>query len=383
VDDGIDIDFGAKGSGGSYTAAGWSTPEDGETWSVGQRSWLILPAPRQPAAYVLRITLRPNVMLGRLPAQRLRVAVNGHEVAHFTIARRTVRACRIPWSMLEGEPHTEIAFDTPDAARPSDLGAGADARPLGVALSRLHFYPDAHAAGLPDLMEGQPVPVDVATIMQADRMPLAELMGKFESLGQNCEFGLVQRRCQAEPLGLLRFSSTPLPKLLDALDARFDGMGEPGAMRVELSSNGREYMISDTRFGFLYHAFVDSGAMAADALHRREVKRVPFLVNKLLDDLASAEKIFVFKGMGAMEEEEVFPLAMALRRYGPNTLLFINLADGDHPGGRVQVRSPGFYVGYLDRFAPSDDASDFELAQWVRVCREAYRFRLANRAGIS
>jgi len=378
--DELAIDFGTKGNGEAYTAAGWSTPEEGETWSVGARSRLILPAPSRPAAYILRITLRPNVMPGRLAAQRLRIAVNGHEVAQFTISRRTIRACCVPWSVLEGQAQVEIVFDTPDAVRPSDIGAGSDARPLGVALSKLQFYADAHAAGLPDLMEGQPVPVDVSTIMMADRLPLSELMGKFESLGQNCEFGLVQRRCQAEPLGLLRFSSTPLPKLLDALDARFEGMGAPGSMRVELSSNGREYMISDTRFGFLYHAFVDSGAMAADALHRREVKRVPFLIDKLLDDLASAEKIFVFKGMGAMEEEEVFPLALALRRYGPNTLLFINLADRDHPAGRVQVRGPGFYVGYLDRFAPSEDASDFELSQWVRVCREAYRFRLAGGA---
>jgi len=379
VSDDITIDFGAKGNAAGTTAAGWSTPEDGETWSTGERSWLILPAPRTPATYILRITLRPNVVEGRLPAQRLRISVNGHEAGQFTIARRTVRACRIPWSVLEGLPHTEIAFDTPDAARPADLGAGADARPLGVALAKLQFYADVHEASQPDahLVGSQPVPVDVTAIMQADRMSLSDLMSKFESLGQNCEFGLVQRRCQAEPLGLLRFSSTPLPKLLDALEARFEGMGTPASIRVEVSSNGREYMINDSRFGFLYHAFVDTGAMSLEDLLRREIKRVPFLINKLLEDLEAGEKTFVFKGMGAVEEEEVFPLAMALRKYGPNTLLFINLADATHRAGTVEVRAPGFLIGYLDRFAPSEDAANFELAQWVRVCRQAYRFRLA------
>jgi hypothetical protein len=379
VSDDITIDFGAKGNAAGTTAAGWSTPEDGETWSTGERSWLILPAPRTPATYILRITLRPNVVEGRLPAQRLRISVNGHEAGQFTIARRTVRACRIPWSVLEGLPHTEIAFDTPDAARPADLGAGADARPLGVALAKLQFYADVHEASQPDthLVGSQPVPVDVTAIMQADRMSLSDLMSKFESLGQNCEFGLVQRRCQAEPLGLLRFSSTPLPKLLDALEARFEGMGTPASIRVEVSSNGREYMINDSRFGFLYHAFVDTGAMSLEDLRRREIKRVPFLINKLLEDLEAGEKTFVFKGMGAVEEEEVFPLAMALRKYGPNTLLFINLADATHRAGTVEVRAPGFLIGYLDRFAPSEDAANFELAQWVRVCRQAYRFRLA------
>jgi hypothetical protein len=82
--------------------------------------------------------------------------------------------------------------------------------------------------------------------------------------------------------------------------------------------------------------------------------------------------------MGAIDEEEVFPLAMALRRYGPNTLLFVNLADARHPPGSVEARAPGFLVGYMSRFAPTEAAGDFDLAQWVRVCSAAYRFRQAG-----
>jgi hypothetical protein len=250
-------------------------------------------------------------------------------------------------------------------------------------LSRLDLYESAHDEREPGGAQSGAgaVAVDVGLLMQADRMPLQAMMLNFESLGQNCEFGLVQRRCGAEPLGLLRFSSTPLPKLLNALDARFEGMGEAGSVSVELSSNGREYMISDRRFGFLYHAFVEAGAMSDEALHKREVRRVPFLARKLVEDLEAAEKIFVFKGMGAMEEEEVYPLALALRRYGKNTLLFVNLADGARRGGSVEARAPGFLVGYLDRFAPGEDATDLELAQWVHVCRAAYRLRLVAGGG--
>ncbi len=369
------MNFGAAGNGATYMAQGWSTPEEHETWTVGPRASLILPAPECPAAHVLRLELRPNVLPGRLASQRLRVLVNGQSVAQFSISKRTVRACCIPWSALAGRPRTELAFELPDAARPADLGGSDDTRELGVAVARLQLYADPYA---PAEISEQPRAVDFGAIMQADRMPLDRLMVQFESLGQNCEFGLVQRRCGAEPLGLLRFSSTPLPKLLAALDARFEGMGAPGSVSVELSSNGREYMISDRRFGFLYHAFVDAGAMSPEALHRREVKRVPFLAQKLLSDLESAGKIFIFKGMGAMEEEEVYPLALALRRYGPNTLLFVNLAEGQHRGGSAEARAPGFYVGYLDRFAPGDEARDFDVAQWVHMCRAAYRLRLAS-----
>jgi hypothetical protein len=204
-------------------------------------------------------------------------------------------------------------------------------------------------------------------------------MQQFESLGQNCEFGLVQRRCQAEPLGLLRFASAPLPNLLAALDMRFAGMGTPESVRVEMSSNGREFMVTDTAYDVVYHAWVDAGAMSVEELHQREVRRVPLLVRKLLEDLLSGEKIFVFKGMGALAEEVVFPLAAALRRYGPNTLLHVTLADAEHRAGMVEAKAPGFLVGYLDRFAPGDDAHDLALAQWVSVCRGAYRLAQALR----
>src|SRR5207237_2882630 len=119
---------------------------------------------------------------------------------------------------------------------------------------------------------------------------------RFESLGENCEFGLVQRRCGAEPLGLFRFASAPLPKLLAALEARFEGLSNPENLEVQLSSNGREYLVTDKKFQLLYHAWVQADEMTAEEVHRREVRRLPLLVRKLAEELGRAEKIFVFHG---------------------------------------------------------------------------------------
>jgi hypothetical protein len=372
IDGEIRLDFGAAGNAARYCLAGWSTPEAYETWSVGQQSTLILPAPTRPGAHILVLELRPHVEPERLDKQRLRIHANGVPVADFTIARRSVRACIIPRTALMGHPRLELVFETPDAARPADR---ADRRTLAVAFSSLRLYADPVDPGAADAFvdSDEPVKVDIGAVMRADQMPLSQLMHQFESLGQNCEFGLVQRRCQAEPLGLLRFASVPLPNLLAALDAGFTGMGEPKSVRVEMSSNGREFMVTDTLYDIVYHAWVDAGAMTADELHQREVRRVPLLVRKLLEDLVAGQKIFVFKGMGALAEEVVYPLAAALRRYGPNTLLFVNLADAEHKSGLVKSKAPGFLVGYLDRFAPGQDAHDLALAQWVSVCRGAYR----------
>jgi hypothetical protein len=376
------VDFGAAGNSMPHRVSGWSTPEPDETWTLGAQSELALPAPPRRATHVLALSLRPLVAGERLPAQRLGIAVNGAPLAEFHIAGRTRRACLVPWSLIEGRADLRITFTTPDAARPVDLGLNDDRRRLGVALRSLVLYPDRYEAADTDrfLNHDEPVPVDTGSVIAAERMPLHELMLRFESLGENCEFGLVQRQCQAEPLGLLRFSSAPLPLLLDALEARFDGMGAPAFTRVELAPNGREFMVNDSRYGFVYHAWVGAGEMSPDAIMRREAKRVPLLVRKLIEDLEAADKIFVFKGMGAMPEEEVFALAASIRRYGANTLLFVTLADPAHRSGTVQVRAPGFLVGYLDRFAPGENAHDLLLGQWVKLCREAYRLRLAARS---
>jgi hypothetical protein len=375
---GIDIGFGIEGRSREFTVSGWSDVEQQETWSVDGQSVLALPAPQSPAAYYLLMHLRPYTAPGKVEAQRMRITVNGTAMAEFHLSRPGARACRIPWCLIDGRETLHIRLDFPDAAQPSAYG-GSDTRQLGVAFSRLLLFADAAGeASATEPPPGERRPIDIDRLAAADRLTLRELMLQFESLGQNCEFGLVQRQCGADPLGLLRFSSTPLPNLLNALDARFAGMGRPDSVRVEHSCNGRELMVHDSRYGFVHHAFVKSGAMAAEEVHAREIKRVPLLVRKLIEDLEAAEKIFVFKGMGMLQVEQVYPLAAILRRYADNTLLFVTLADPAHPAGRVEQRAPGFLVGHLTRFAPMENAQDFELAQWVRLCREAIRQKSAE-----
>lgn len=373
------IDFGAQKGSEAFRTFGWSSSEARETWTQAREAKLSIPAPKRAATYVINLRMRPMLAPPMIESQRVRVTVGETEVGSFNITQQTLRTCLVPWDIIKGRSTLDITLHLPDAARPSEVSNSRDNRMLGVAVSEMQFFPDVYEAWQDDafLSEDEAVPVDASAIMAVDHMQLHELILRFESLGQNCEFGLVQRQCQAEPLGLLRFSSTPLQPLMDALEGRFEGMGEPGSLSVHLSTNGREYMVKDSKFGFLYHAWVNAGEMAPEDIVKRESRRVPFLVRKLLEDLEAGEKTFVFKGMGRMEEEEVFPLAMALRRYGPNTLLFVNLSDSEHKGGTVEARAPGFLVGYVDRFAPGDNAHDLLLGQWVKVCREATRLRIA------
>ena len=49
------------------------------------------------------------------------------------------------------------------------------------------------------------------------------------------------------------------------------------------------------------------------------------------------------------------------------------LADDAHPPGTVERIEPGLMKGYMDRFAPGEDAHNMSLDCWVTLCRNAVK----------
>ncbi len=187
VSDDVVVDFGLTGNGASYCVSGWSDAEPQETWTLGNESRLLMPAPRHPGTYVLTLKVRPLVSERKLRAQRLNVIVNDVPVASFTIPRRAIRTCLVPWNVIVGRTVLDVRFQLPDAARPADLGLNDDRRQIGIAFASIGLYGDRYEAQQTDgfLTSNEPVPVDMASVAVADQIPLNELMLKFEkSLGR-------------------------------------------------------------------------------------------------------------------------------------------------------------------------------------------------------
>src|SRR5256714_3683234 len=177
-------------------------------------------------------------------------------------------------------PMPEAMRDAPlQAAEPAPSGPG-NVAPLPAAAGTVRAAFPSVSAGRAGSGEKSAAGLPASET----ELPLRELMLRFESIGENCEFGLVQRRCGCEPLGLFRFASAPLPKLLAGLDARFEGLSHPDNLDVQLSPNGREYLVTDKRFQLLYHAWVLADEMTAQEVHQREVRRLPLLIRKFLED---------------------------------------------------------------------------------------------------
>lgn len=69
---------------------------------------------------------------------------------------------------------------------------------------------------------------------------MREIMARFQSLGDNCEFGLLQRWARVETLDLLRFASFygqldhSLRLTINAISEGFSGLGDPDSTICEL-----------------------------------------------------------------------------------------------------------------------------------------------------
>ncbi len=203
-----------------------------------------------------------------------------------------------------------------------------------------------------------------------DRIGDRDLVLQFESLGDNCELGLVQRKLGAEPLGMFRFAGAPLRHLLRAMTARFAGMADPEYIRLQ-PENG-EFMVRLTKYDFIYHADVKIGEADPETLHRQQVQTVRFLVGKLIADLEAAEKIVVFRQNEPLSAIDLIDLRIALAKFGPNTLLWVTEACPDHPPGSVDVIDQRLMVGYVPRLASRDNVPDFDLVPWMTVLRRAW-----------
>jgi hypothetical protein len=165
-----------------------------------------------------------------LHGQRLAVQANGVFLGDEHLSAGETLGYLLPPEAIN-KPELQIELSHPDACSPAKLGMGSDGRMLGfklrsVVVSRLPHTPRAAITALPPLeMPAQRDLMDRA-IMAVTGMDAAGLAGRFESLGHDCEFGLLQRRVGAEPLDLLRFATMTLDRLVDGLRQGFEGVGE-------------------------------------------------------------------------------------------------------------------------------------------------------------
>ena len=228
---------------------------------------------------------------------------------------------------------------------------------------------------------------------QADpRAAMRDAVMQFESLGGTalgCEFGMFQREFGAEPLGLLRWADMPYEGIVCCLENRFDGVGseEHTELFVNRENSRPEYCTLDRR-GFMFmRAFIYEDEMPYERMWKQAQRRLGYLRDKLIGDLESGSKIFVYRVTARnLEPGELARLHAAMRRYGDNMLLYVRYEDAAHPNGTVELAAPGLMVGYIDRFKISPEgqlSANPPSASWLAICNRAHALwqeQASNRA---
>ncbi len=216
-------------------------------------------------------------------------------------------------------------------------------------------------------------------------VPLAPVaphfISRFESLGAatgGCEFGLLQRKLGIEQLGLLKWSNIPLNGLIAALQARFEGMGVAENTELtqrRISADNHEYGLADRRYGYWSHTFIKVDEISPERMLTQSLRRLAFLRNKLLEDLETGDKVFVYKHLDQLESNDLRRLFTALRSFGPVTFLLTTAADDIHPRGTLAMHAPGLFIGYVGASADGTHSQEHSVDadEWLVLCE-----RVAN-----
>lgn len=240
----------------------------------------------------------------------------------------------------------------------------------GTGRSALHLA----RSGIPPLAED---------IVAAERygdadLSAQELLMNFESLGENCELGFVQRHFGAEPLGLIRWAGIPLAKLIRGLEDSFAGVGTAANTVMYVDPNIREYRIADKSYDLTMHTFIVENKENEQILFEKICRRARYLREKLLDDLTSGEKIFVFQSDNDLSSHAVGRLHAALRHYGDNTLLVVQAKSATRRAGEVEILGDGLFAGYLDKLGYDGERWDISFDLWLAICRTAHLLRMSS-----
>ena len=221
-----------------------------------------------------------------------------------------------------------------------------------------------------------PLPIDVGRV--EDEAVCKILLG-FESLGDDCEFGLVQRRYGAEPLGLFRWNLTTSTSLLLGLSTGFDGLGDAAHLQLIVDPISKLYLVQDVRFDFEMHTFVFEGQIEGAKLFSKMCKVLRYLRDRLLDDLQDSRKCLIYKDPD-VDQAFIEALHAALRRYGPVKLLWILEIDGpaaasfaDRVVGEVIQIGNGLFAGFVSCFGSADGTWNIQFDEWVAICSQMAR----------
>ena len=202
-------------------------------------------------------------------------------------------------------------------------------------------------------------------------LDIPRLLQLFVGLGENCDFGVVQRAIGIEPFGLFRFAACNAKDLGELLRARFEPLAEPEDLWLDEQRPGGEYWVKSRHCSFAAHTDRYAGRDDPKVVLAAQIEKTRYLKTKLIRDLSHGRQLFVFKG--ETDITTIREIVVQLRSYGPNCLVWVCVADPAHRPGSVERLSDGLLRGFVSRFGTYDGDPSLPVEDWVALCANAYR----------
>jgi len=390
--------FGSTGAIAPYLRSGWDGGEDGYTWTVEKRAAICLPYPKFAGPLLITMSLGTSLINGADVSQTFSVGCSGRILGQFNITGAESISFPLPSDIRTDSDTFLLEFEIPGAVSPRVLGFGDDSRLLGLNFNRLEIetVPNhildvctrryAFAALPIPPVQRSALFLDVSretwptVISDGLSMSLEELIKRSEGLGDNCEFGIVQRKLGVEVLGLLRFANIRLRSLVDSLSDDFVSAKDPSSAVFSLNNaDPREYSMSLPEYDIRWHTFIFEGTELADKDRSSQIAKLSYLRRRFYEGLASERKIYVLKTPSACTIDRIIPVLVALNRFGRNWLLVVSTACDGHKAGTVELIGPGLMRGYIDRFAPDNDVETADAYSWLSILANAWTLYLSAR----
>ncbi|MCW1404322.1 hypothetical protein OKA06_19210 [Novosphingobium sp. MW5] len=192
-------------------------------------------------------------------------------------------------------------------------------------------------------------------------------IARFESLGDNCEFGFVMARHQPKRRAACCVGRSPLSGVDQTAARRLQG-----SLSVRKPGTDQPQDVAGSGTGVRFHTdMVRDSVFVEDhkAVYEKEIHKVAHLRQRLEEQPEPGHDLCLQRSPGAAQAE-LQTLADLVSRRGGAQLLYVT-AKGDLPPGSVEAHGDNLHIARIDRFADYATANVTSEAVWDQILENA------------